>query len=170
MPPRIVRYSAICTDWQGASAPVHPLSRRVPHAAQARAGRRGKPPGLRNSEMAERAESEKRYQGQKAYHGSSQRQRQKSVRAAVTPDEYAAIEKRARAAGLSTAAYLRACALGHLEKLVMNSVRPAEELKALVSRCLGFAPIQKADFLPGVAVYGDSGHTTSIRRRPHRMP
>ena len=60
--------------------------------------------------------------------------------------------------------------LGHLEKLVMNSVRPAEELKALVSRCLGFAPIQKADFLPGVAVYGDSGHTTSIRRRPHRMP
>ena len=60
--------------------------------------------------------------------------------------------------------------LGHLEKLVMNSVRPAEELKALVSQCLGFAPIQKADFLPGVAVYGDSGHTTSIRRRPHRTP
>ena len=66
--------------------------------------------------------------------------------------------------------YLIHAADGHLEKLVMNSVRPAEELKALVSRCLGFAPIQKADFLPGVAVYGDSGHTTSIRRRPHRTP
>jgi len=29
---------------------------------------------------------------------------------------------------------------------------------------LGFAPIQKADFLPGIAAYGDSGHTTSIGR------
>ena len=63
--------------------------------------------------MAERADSEKRHQDQKAHHGSQQRQRQQGVRARVTPDEYAAIEKRARAAGLSTAAYLRACALGH---------------------------------------------------------
>ena len=62
--------------------------------------------------MAKRAESEPGEQNPKAHHGSPQRQRQKGVRARVTPDEYAAIERRARAAGLSTAAYLRACALG----------------------------------------------------------
>lgn len=44
--------------------------------------------------------------------GSQKRQRSKSARAAVTPDEYSAIEARARNAGLSTGAYLRACALG----------------------------------------------------------
>ena len=49
---------------------------------------------------------------QKTHHGSEKRQRFKGVRARVTPEEYAAIESRARAAGLSTAAYLRACALG----------------------------------------------------------
>jgi len=49
---------------------------------------------------------------EKKPHGSEQRERQKSVRARVTETEYAAIEERARAAGLSTAAYLRACALG----------------------------------------------------------
>ncbi len=63
--------------------------------------------------MAERAASEKAGRTEKAHHGSQKRQRLKGVRAAVTLDEYAAIEKRARAAGLSTAAYLRACALGH---------------------------------------------------------
>ncbi|MCC8987251.1 MAG: plasmid mobilization relaxosome protein MobC [Candidatus Contendobacter sp.] len=62
--------------------------------------------------MAKKAESDLDEQNPKAHHGSQQRQRQKGVRAAVTPDEYAAIENRARAAGLSTAAYLRACALG----------------------------------------------------------
>ena len=77
--------------------------------------------------MAARAESEKRHQGQKAHHGSQQRQRQKSVRAAVTPDEYAAIEKRARVAGLSTAAYLRACALG--DKGPRSQRRPSVELE-----------------------------------------
>jgi len=49
---------------------------------------------------------------EKKPHGSEQRERQKSVRARVTETEYAAIEERARRAGLSTAAYLRACALG----------------------------------------------------------
>lgn len=49
---------------------------------------------------------------EKKQHGSEQRERQKSVRARVTETEYAAIEERARRAGLSTAAYLRACALG----------------------------------------------------------
>jgi hypothetical protein len=48
----------------------------------------------------------------KTHHGSQKRQRQKGVRATVTDDEYTAIEARARKAGLSTAAYLRACALG----------------------------------------------------------
>jgi hypothetical protein len=62
--------------------------------------------------MAKRAESNPGDQNPKAHHGGQQRQRQKGVRARVTLDEYAAIERRARAAGLSTAAYLRACALG----------------------------------------------------------
>lgn len=48
----------------------------------------------------------------KKAHGSNKRQRLKGVRAAVTPAEYSAIEERARQAGLSTGAYLRACALG----------------------------------------------------------
>ena len=62
--------------------------------------------------MAERAASETSPRNPNAHHGSQQRQRQQGVRAAVTPEEYAAIEGRARAAGLSTAAYLRASALG----------------------------------------------------------
>jgi hypothetical protein len=62
--------------------------------------------------MARKTTRPARFRHGGAHHGSQQRQRQKSVRAAVTPDEYAAIENRARAAGLSTAAYLRACALG----------------------------------------------------------
>jgi len=45
--------------------------------------------------------------------GSQKRQRAKGVRAAVTEAEYAALQERARNAGLSTAAYLRTCALGH---------------------------------------------------------
>lgn len=49
---------------------------------------------------------------EKKAHGSQKRQRLKSVRAAVTPSEYSAIEERARLAGLSTGAFLRACALG----------------------------------------------------------
>ena len=49
---------------------------------------------------------------EKKTHGSQQRQRMKSVRAAVTPDEYSAIQARARRAGLSAGAYLRTCALG----------------------------------------------------------
>lgn len=49
---------------------------------------------------------------EKKTNGSQKRQRMKSVRAAVTPDEYSAIQERARRAGLSTGAYLRACALG----------------------------------------------------------
>ncbi len=77
--------------------------------------------------MAERAESEKAGQEKKAHHGSQQRQRQQGVRARVTPDEYAAIEKRARAAGLSTAAYLRACALG--DKGPRSQRRPPVELE-----------------------------------------
>lgn len=77
--------------------------------------------------MAARADSEKRQQDPKAHHGSQQRQRQQSVRARVTPDEYAAIEKRARAAGLSTAAYLRACALG--DKGPRSQRRPPVELE-----------------------------------------
>ena len=48
----------------------------------------------------------------KKAHGSQQRQRLKSVRAAVTSAEYSAIQERAQNAGLSTGAYLRACALG----------------------------------------------------------
>lgn len=44
--------------------------------------------------------------------GSQQRQRMKGVRARVTAAEYEAIQARARNAGLSTGAYLRACALG----------------------------------------------------------
>ena len=62
--------------------------------------------------MAAQAPGKKSDHALKAHHGSQQRQRQKGVRARVTADEYAAIENRARAAGLSTAAYLRACALG----------------------------------------------------------
>lgn len=77
--------------------------------------------------MAARADSEKHQQDPKARHGSQQRQRQQSVRARVTPDEYAAIEKRARAAGLSTAAYLRACALG--DKGPRSQRRPPVELE-----------------------------------------
>jgi hypothetical protein len=44
--------------------------------------------------------------------GSQKRQRMKGVRAAVTDTEYTALVERARASGLSTGAYLRACALG----------------------------------------------------------
>ena len=49
---------------------------------------------------------------EKKAHGSQKRQRLKSVRAAVTPAEYSAIQDRARKAGLSTGAYLRVLALG----------------------------------------------------------
>ena len=66
-------------------------------------------------------------QNQKAHHGSQTRKRLKGVRAAVTPDEYAAIEDRARKAGLSTAAYLRACALG--DKGPRSQRRPSVELQ-----------------------------------------
>lgn len=48
----------------------------------------------------------------KGVSGSQKRQRMKGVRAAVTEAEYDALQERARNAGLSTAAYLRACALG----------------------------------------------------------
>ena len=44
--------------------------------------------------------------------GSKNRQRTKTIRAACTPNEYAAITARATAAGLSAGGYLRACALG----------------------------------------------------------
>ena len=44
--------------------------------------------------------------------GSQTRQRTKTIRAACTPDEYAAITAKATAAGLSAGGYLRACALG----------------------------------------------------------
>ena len=77
--------------------------------------------------MAERAASEKAGRTEKAHHGSQQRQRQKGVRARVTPDEYAAIEDRARKAGLSTAAYLRACALG--DQGPRSQRRPPVELQ-----------------------------------------
>ena len=77
--------------------------------------------------MAERAASEKAGRTEKAHHGSQQRQRQQGVRAAVTPDEYTAIERRARAAGLSTASYLRACALG--DKGPRSQRRPSVELE-----------------------------------------
>ena len=50
-----------------------------------------------------------------------------AMQARVTPDEYTAIEKRARAAGLSTAAYLRACALG--DKGPRSQRRPPVELE-----------------------------------------
>jgi len=49
---------------------------------------------------------------EKKAHGSQKRQRMKSVRAAVTPAEYSAIQDRARTAGLSVGAYLRLLALG----------------------------------------------------------
>lgn len=49
---------------------------------------------------------------EKKAHGSQKRQRLKSVRAAVTPAEYSAIQDRASRAGLSTGAYLRLLALG----------------------------------------------------------
>lgn len=49
---------------------------------------------------------------EKKAHGSQKRQRLKSVRAAVTPAEYSAIQDRARKAGLSVGAYLRVLALG----------------------------------------------------------
>lgn len=77
--------------------------------------------------MADDADSEKSHRNPKAHHGSQQRQRQKGVRAAVTPDEYTAIENRARAAGLSTAAYLRACALG--DKGPRSQRRPSVEIE-----------------------------------------
>ena len=77
--------------------------------------------------MAEAAAKETIGNAKKAHHGSQQRQRQQGVRARVTPDEYAAIEKRARAAGLSTAAYLRACALG--DKGPRSQRRPPVELE-----------------------------------------
>ena len=48
----------------------------------------------------------------KKTHGSNQRQRTKTAMVRMTPDESAAITERAQNAGLSTAAYLRACALG----------------------------------------------------------
>ena len=50
--------------------------------------------------------------GRKKKHGSQKRQREKGVRTRVTEAEYAAICERAANAGLSTAAFLRACALG----------------------------------------------------------
>ena len=49
---------------------------------------------------------------EKTRSGSKKRQRTKTIRAACTPDEYAAITARATAAGLSAGGYLRACALG----------------------------------------------------------
>ena len=48
----------------------------------------------------------------KKLHGSNQRQRTKTAMVRMTPEESAAILERAQNAGLSTAAYLRACALG----------------------------------------------------------
>lgn len=48
----------------------------------------------------------------KKAHGSNQRQRTKTAMVRMTPDESAAITERAQNAGLSTGAYLRACALG----------------------------------------------------------
>ncbi len=77
--------------------------------------------------MAERAESQAFDSKPKAHHGSQQRQRLKGVRSAVTLEEYTAIENRARAAGLSTAAYLRACALG--DKGPRSQRRPPVELQ-----------------------------------------
>ncbi len=49
--------------------------------------------------------------GRKNSH-SQKRQRTQAVRAACTPNEYAAITAQATAAGLSVGGYLRACALG----------------------------------------------------------
>jgi len=42
---------------------------------------------------------------EKKAHGSQKRQRLKSIRAAVTPAEYSAIQDRARKAGLSASDY-----------------------------------------------------------------
>lgn len=77
--------------------------------------------------MAAQATGKKSDHALKAHHSSSQRQRQQGVRARVTADEYAAIENRARAAGLSTAAYLRACALG--DKGPRSQRRPSVEME-----------------------------------------
>ena len=48
----------------------------------------------------------------KKLHGSNQRQRTKTAMVRMTPEESAAIMERAQNTGLSTGAYLRACALG----------------------------------------------------------
>ncbi len=61
--------------------------------------------------MGEEAESEPGG-GEKKAHGSQTRQRTKGAMVRLTPAESAALHDRARAAGLSTGAYLRACALG----------------------------------------------------------
>ena len=45
---------------------------------------------------------------------SQNRTRTKSIRAAVTPEEYVEINEKAAAAGLSVSGFLRACALGRV--------------------------------------------------------
>lgn len=55
---------------------------------------------------------EKGSRKKKGRSGSARRQRIKGVRAVVTAAEYDAINERAHNVGLSTGAYLRACALG----------------------------------------------------------
>ena len=69
-------------------------------------------------------------------HGSQKRQRSKKFSIACTPDEYAATCARAANAGLSTAAYLRACALGDSgprarRSLPVNSALLIESMVAL---------------------------------------
>lgn len=61
--------------------------------------------------LAGNREEEKRPAASKRS-GSQKRQRTKTVRVACTDEEYTAITGRAATAGLSSAAYLRACALG----------------------------------------------------------
>ena len=60
------------------------------------------------TEKAEKAASG----AEKKPHSSSKRQRTKGAMVRLTPVESAALHDRARRAGLSTGAYLRACALG----------------------------------------------------------
>ncbi len=90
-----------------------PEPTEAPPPAFANEIRRGRPAAAFSSPMPEpRAEREKGDREKKGRSGSAKRQRVKGVRAVVTPAEYDAIQERARNAGLSVGAYLRACALG----------------------------------------------------------
>jgi hypothetical protein len=63
--------------------------------------------------------------------GSQKRQRHRTIGVSVTPEEHAALAAKASAAGLSQAAYLRACGLGSPGPRAKRSPSVNAELLAL---------------------------------------